>query len=81
MASTAVSRLRCVIPEVEFEKLDAGVGGGEMPTDAGGRLIALALPRRDFRTQRRAIWDAPSQAVSAKHAKFDLRDVGPTPAL
>ncbi len=55
-------------------ELDAGIGGGEAPVDAGCRVVAGLLPGRDLSRKGRLIGNAPVQALAAQDVEFDLSE-------
>lgn len=59
----------------------AGVGGGELPVDAGLIGVAIGGPGAGFAVDRGGVGDASAQALTRQYAQFTLGDVQPRAVL
>src|SRR5580765_1284781 len=73
--ASASPALDCRVEAFEFH---AGVGGGELPVDAGLGLVPGFLPGGHFSDQRRLVTDPPVEALPGQHRQFRLGHVQPT---
>jgi hypothetical protein len=53
-------------------ELDASIGGGEAPVNAGAGVVPLLLPRRGFAAERPVIGKPSVEALAGDDGKFDL---------
>src|ERR1700722_20152293 len=66
---------------IELLQLDPGILSCESPPHFGLRLIAMALPSRDFVPQRRHLVDPAVKALTGENTQLSLRHVQPTAML